>query len=365
MKINAIAFYLPQYHPTPNNDIWWGKGFTEWTNVAKAKKLFPGHYQPHIPADLGFYDLRLPIVRQQQADLARKAGINGFCYYHYWFGDGVEELSLPFHEVVNSNEPNFPFCLCWANESWYKKLWNNDGSISEKKILAEQKYLGLEDDIKHFNSMLKAFQDKRYIKIDGRLLFVIYKPLDSPTIKKTLEVWQKLAVENGLKGFYFAGFSFLADIEGEKILDLGFDAVISCRHNRDKIHNISWAIRKAISVLFRIPRISIYNKLWPKLIGFNEKNNDRYIPVIIPNWDHTPRSGVKGDVIINSTPKEFKKHCLDVFTSIMKKNNKVVFIKSWNEWGEGNYMEPDLKYGHGYINAMKEAKDESETQHSI
>lgn len=360
MEINTIAFYLPQYHPTANNDLWWGKGFTEWTNVAKARKLFPGHYQPHIPADLGFYDLRLPIIRFQQAELARKAGITGFCYYHYWFGDGHEELSLPFNEVVKTKEPDFPFCLCWANESWYKKMWNKDGAVTDKKLLVEQKYLGKEDDSKHFYSLINAFNDKRYIKVDGHLLFVIYKPLDSPNIKETIETWQKLAKQNGLKGFYFAGFSFLAEKEGPKILSLGFDAVISCKHNRDKIHNFLWAIRKVSSMFFRIPRITRYNKLWPKLIGRLEKTDDNYIPVIIPNWDHTPRSGINGDVIINSTPAEFKKHCIDVFNAIKLKKNKLAFIKSWNEWGEGNYMEPDLKYGHGYINAMKEAKDETE-----
>jgi lipopolysaccharide biosynthesis protein len=158
MDSQIIAFYLPQFHPTPHNDLWWGKGFTEWTNVGKAKPLYPGHYQPKVPADLGYYDLRLPEVRQEQAKLAQKAGVTGFCYYHYWFENGFEELDKPFKEVVNSGEPKFPFCLCWANESWYSKFWNKDGT-SSKKILAEQKYLGSEDHIKHFYSLLKAFKD--------------------------------------------------------------------------------------------------------------------------------------------------------------------------------------------------------------
>ena len=137
-KPRVIAFYLPQYHPTPHNDEWWGKGFTEWTNVARAKKLFPGHYQPKIPADLGFYDLRLPEVREQQAQLAGEAGVDGFCYYEYWFGNGHEELERPFKEVVESGRPDFPFCLCWANESWKKKSWSKDGAIFDSKLLAEQ-----------------------------------------------------------------------------------------------------------------------------------------------------------------------------------------------------------------------------------
>lgn len=149
-KPKLIAFYLPQYHPTLDNDKWWGKGFTEWTNVGKAKPLFIGHYQPKVPADLGYYDLRVPEVRELQASLAKEAGIYGFCYYHYWFGNGRKELELPFAEVLKSEKPNFPFCLCWANESWHSKFWNKDGSI-EKKILIEQLYPGDDDIINHFN----------------------------------------------------------------------------------------------------------------------------------------------------------------------------------------------------------------------
>ena len=164
MKPKIIAFYLPQYHPTEHNNLWWGKGFTEWTNVAKAKPLFKGHYQPKIPADLGFYDLRLSEIRQQQAVLAQEAGINAFCYYEYWFGEGEEELDMPLREVVNSGEPEFPFCLCWANESWYQKSWNRDGAIVDKKVLALQRYPGDADIKAHFNARLHAFQDHRYLK---------------------------------------------------------------------------------------------------------------------------------------------------------------------------------------------------------
>lgn len=350
-----IAFYLPQYHPTPHNDEWWGKGFTEWTNVAKAKPLFHGHEQPKIPADLGFYDLRMPEVREQQATLAKEAGVDAFCYYEYWFGNGHEELELPFGDVVKTGKPDFPFCLCWANESWFKKFWNNDGNVVDKKILAEQTYPGADDYRAHFLARLKAFQDPRYVKVDGKLLYVIYKPFDSPEVKVFMNVWQQLSQEYGLPGFYFAAFTFWADTEGAKILEDGFDAVISCRNNRDKIHNFSWALRKIKSIVLHRPRINSYKKMWPRLISDLERSNNHYVPVIMPNWDHTPRSGVNGDLFTGSTPQEFEKHCKDVLRSVSEKKNPLVFIKSWNEWGEGNYMEPDLRYGKGYINALKSA----------
>lgn len=354
MKPQIIAFYLPQYHPTEHNDLWWGKGFTEWTNVAKARRLFPGHYQPKIPADLGFYDLRLAEVREEQAVLAREAGVDCFCYYHYWFGNGSQELERPFTEVVETGKPDFPFCLCWANESWYKKFWNNDGALIDKKVLVEQTYPGDDDNTKHFYSLLKAFKDKRYFKVNGKLLFVIYKPLELKDVKRFMEQWQRLAKENGLPGFYFSGFTFFADTKGDEILRSGFNSVVSCRHNRDKVHNVSWFIRKIISMLSGCPRMIRYKKIWPRLISDLERRNDKYIPVMMPNWDHTPRSGRKGDLFFNSSPEEFKKHCKDVLTSVKDKKTPLCFIKSWNEWGEGNYMEPDVKYGKGYIHALKE-----------
>lgn len=163
-KPRIIALYLPQYHPFPENDEWWGKGFTEWTNVARARKLFPGHNQPHIPADLGFYDLRLPEVRMQQAELAKQAGIEGFCYYDYWFGNGKRLMERPITEVINSQKPNFPFCFAWANHSWYKKLWDPK-QPGKDKLLIKQEYPGIKDYTEHFYTLLPAFKDNRYVKV--------------------------------------------------------------------------------------------------------------------------------------------------------------------------------------------------------
>lgn len=350
-----IAFYLPQYHPTEHNNEWWGEGFTEWTNVAKAKPLYPGHYQPKIPADLGFYDLRMPEVRKKQAELAKKAGVTGFCYYHYWFGDGEQELELPFNKVVESGEPDFPFCLCWANETWSRKFWNKDGNVAEKKDLAVQKYLGKEDDIKHFYSLLPAFKDQRYMRIDGKLIFMIYRPLAFENVTSFMNLWNKLAKENGLEGFHFIGYSLMADNEYDQIKDLGFDSICSCRLGNTSKRNLFWLLRRVLSVFTKIPIIIPYKKIAPKLIQNIEKEHNDVYPTMLPNWDHTPRSGYNGYLYSNCEPQLFEKHANDVIKAVMNKpqNRRICFLKSWNEWGEGNYMEPDLKYGHSYIDALK------------
>ena len=230
--IKVIAFYLPQFHPTKQNDEWWGKGFTEWTNVGKAKKLYPFHYQPKIPSELGYYDLRLPEVREAQVELAKEANVYGFCYYHYWFSEGNEILDRPFKEVVNSGHPDFPFCLCWANQSWHSKFWNKDGT-STKKLLVEQLYLGEHDNKSHFLSLLTAFKDKRYIKVEGRLLFMIYDPISFPSFLEFKNQWNKLAVSYGLPEFYFVAQTFNKD-KVDYLLSLGYDGVNHC-HRLDNI----------------------------------------------------------------------------------------------------------------------------------
>lgn len=355
----VIAYYLPQFHPTPNNDLWWGKGFTEWTNVAKAKKLFRNHYQPHIPADLGFYDLRLPEVREQQAEMARYAGITAFCYYHYWFENGKEELDRPFKDVLKLGKPNFPFCLCWANESWYNKMWNKDGAIVSKKLLIEQKYLGSEDNRKHFESLLPAFKDNRYLKINDKIVFVIYRPLQFVGITEFIKQWRVLAQTNGLNDFYFVGYSYEVEKEYDAIVDLGFDAVNSCgivnfkNKSNSFLHKFKTRLNNYKRILFKRPDVHQYKDVLSSFINYEYDEKENVLPTIIPNWDHTPRSGVNGYLFENSTPEYFSRHLKELKDLLQKKNNKLCFLKSWNEWGEGNYVEPDLKYGWGYLNSLK------------
>ena len=203
-KLRSIAFYLPQYHPIPENDEWWGKGFTEWTNVTKAKPIFRDHYQPHLPADLGYYDLRLPEVRQAQAELAKEYGIGGFCYYHYWFS-GKRLLERPFNEVLASGKPDFPFCLCWANESWSRR-W--DGQ--ETQVLTKQTYDGVSDTKNHIHWLIKAFKDPRYIRINDKPLFLIYRAKEIPELERMIVIWREEAEKAGLTGLYLCSVDWTA-----------------------------------------------------------------------------------------------------------------------------------------------------------
>ena len=362
-KPKIIAFYLPQFHPTPDNDKWWGKGFTEWTNVGKAKPLFKGHYQPKVPADLGYYDLRLPEVREAQAELAKEAGIYGFCYYHYWFGNGKEELELPFNEVLRLGKPDFPFMLCWANESWHKKFWNKDGVGSSKEILIEQTYPGEQDHIDHFYRLLPAFKDPRYIQINGKPAFMIYKPLEFPNIKEFIALWNNMAIKEGFNGIYFIGHvQNFKDIEKIKnFKEFGLNAVNTALvwNPRDILSDqkmFLWKNRFYKRILAR-PLSFKYKKMMPYFISpYNKLQN--FFPTIIPNWDHSPRSGINGYIINDSTPEDFITHIKQVLEIVKEFDEPIIFLKAWNEWGEGNYMEPDLKYGKGYILALKKALEE-------
>lgn len=360
MKAKVIALYLPQFHPTPDNDLWWGEGFTEWTNVAKAQKLYRGHYQPRIPANLGFYDLRLPEVREKQAEMARRAGVSAFCYYHYWFGNGKQELERPFNEVVACGKPDFPFCLCWANTSWDYKQWNKNGT-SINRTLCEMTYPGPKDHETHFYSLLNAFRDPRYLKYKGRLIFMIYQPLLFPLLTGFIEQWNELALKNGLGGFYFIGHcqnpKTLDDINQLKFLGLDAVNVLHLTNFAGTSQNLFARVWNYLShqVLNR-PYINDYSKILDKLIGEEDRRNDVF-PSLVPNWDHTPRSGRGGYLYENCEPKLFEKHCRMVIEEVQDKpqEDRIIFLKSWNEWGEGNYMEPDLRYGFGYIDALKRA----------
>jgi hypothetical protein len=355
-KPRLIAFYLPQFYPTKENDEWWQKGFTEWTNVGNAKPLFRGHYQPRVPADLGYYDLRVPEVREQQAELAKEAGIEGFCYWHYWFA-GRRLLDKVFNEVVETSKPDFPFCLCWANHSWYQKTWD---PTKPDRLLIEQTYPGEKDYIDHFNAMLPAFKDERYIKVNGKLLYGIYSPMDIPDFKMFKSIWNDLAKQSGLGGFVFFGFTYQENAVDE-LLGLGYDyvSVDYLTHIFDQSSFVKKAVKKLKRYIDSKPnKVYSYDDYAEALLNSFDANKNIW-PTLLPNYDHSPRSANRGIILHDFSPEKWKQLCKQVFDKCKNRNieENLVFVKAWNEWGEGNYMEPDLRFGKGFITKTKEALD--------
>ena len=361
-KARVLALYLPQFHPIPENDEWWGKGFTEWTNVGKAKKLFPGHYQPHVPADLGYYDLRVPETREAQANLAREYGVEGFVYWHYWFGNGKRLLERPFNEVLASGKPDFPFCLAWANESW-KGFWHG---LEDRNTLIEQKYPGKEDYIAHFNAVLPAFKDKRYIRCNGHPMFFIYRSDCLPD--DFIETWQELAKKNGIPSIYFVGH--VQHLYTKDRCEKEIKRLKTHKYSAINIMNLLGEYVRKPMWLYLLRRVLLCNRflykyhLIPDIRPYCRENiespadDDPFvIPSVAPGWDHTPRTGKEGRVLIGSTPEKFEEIVRIQLGKIMHKpfEERFLVVKSWNEWAEGNYLEPDLKYGRRYLQALRNA----------
>lgn len=357
-RVRAIAFYLPQFYPTIENDEWWAPGFTEWTNVGKAKPLFRGHIQPRVPADLGYYDLRVPETRVKQAEMAQAHGIEGFCYWHYWF-NGHRLLDRVFSEVVSSGEPNFPFCLCWANHSWYAKTWDDN---SPDKLLIEQTYKGIDDYTNHFYAMLPAFKDSRYIKVDGKPVFGLFSTSfnDFRLFAKT---WNALAKKNGIEEFFF--FGLCQETYQIKIaIENGFkhvvvDNLVDAHYHADNkiTRKIGFLKRK----YFHKPYVVHYEKYVDYTIDFfknNYETNHHIIPCIEPGFDHSPRSGYRGTVFDKNTPDKWGEVCkniIDIISNSQTHNDKLMFIKAWNEWAEGNYLEPDIHNGRDFLEQLRES----------
>ena len=356
-NIKAIAFYLPQYHPIPENNKWWGKGFTEWRNVTKAQPLFPGHYQPHLPADLGFYDLRLPEVRQAQADLAREYGIYGFCYYHYWF-NGKRLLERPFNEVLASGKPDFPFCLCWANENWTRR-W--DGQ--EKDILMQQIYTE-EDDRLHIQYLAKAFKDPRYIRIDGKPLFLVYRAKRLPNPHKTTQIWREEAHKLDI------GEIFLAKVESFKNEHtdprlIGFDAAVEFQPDWAHLGGVHlqsrkpWKIARKLGLAnqaYAVNKIYDYSAIVERMLSKSIPPYLRF-PCVTPSWDNTARRKTDAAILKDSSPQLYEywlKNIIKNYSS-QEYDDKLVFINGWNEWAEGNHLEPCQKWGRAYLEATRRA----------
>ncbi len=280
VHMDVIAHYLPQFHPIPENDEWWGKGFTEWTNVAKARPLFRGHVQPHLPGELGFYDLRVGEVREAQADLAQRHGVTGFCYWHYWFA-GKRLLERPFDEVLASGLPDFPFCVSWANQTW-SGIWHG----APDRVLIEQTYPGEEDDLEHFSNLRRAFEDPRYIRIAGKPLLCVYQPGLLPNAAQFVERWQKMAHDAGLGGLYL--IAGLGESDYNSHVEDGFDAAAYYKLPFLRDNWFRFRSRLHAHGIVRYPRRFHYADALPDLPG---NLRGRVFPGVYPNWDNTPRLG--------------------------------------------------------------------------
>ena len=345
--IRAIAFYLPQYHPIPENDKWWGKGFTEWTYVTRARALFPGHYQPNLPGELGFYDLRLEEVREAQADLAREHSIYGFCYHYYWFG-GKRLLERPLSEMLATGRPDFPFCLSWANENWTRR-W--DGR--EQEILLKQEY-SPEGDLAFIQELLPIFSDRRYIRVQGKPLLLVYRTESLPNPKKTAEIWREESIRAGLGDLYLCRVESFSAVDPESI---GFDA--ACQFpplligspELDPVLVFNGSDPSAFK-----GKMFDYNGLAQQALH-SETQYKRFFGVT-PCWDNTPRRRNNAYMWLNSQPRTYEDwlgQAVKNTVAVYHGDERLIFVNAWNEWGEGCHLEPDERFGRAYLEATRRA----------
>jgi len=380
----ALAFYLPQFHPIPENNDWWGEGFTECMNLRQATPRFAEHYQPRLPSELGYYDLRSSETREAQAELARSHGIEGFCYWHYWFA-GRRLLERPFNAVLESGEPNFPFCLAWANHSWTASWVGRPW-----ELFVDQTYPGRADYEAHFHAVRDAFADGRYITVDGKPLFIVFRPDKLANSLEFTDCWRELALKAGFKGLYLLGIlnagadsralgldggvhkglgnllSFLPSRVQRKAEARRRSQILLERPSLAYVHQAiartrrpSWLgplddLHDGLSEGLLLPSVCSYRELVDAATRRMQVSGDEY-PCVIPNWDNTPRVGRWGWVLHESSPELFARHLRHALSFVADRpfDQRLVFIKSWNEWAEGNHLEPDERYGRGYLEATR------------
>lgn len=370
--MKVIAFYLPQFHETKENNEWWGEGFTEWTNLKNSKPLYENHYQPRVPKNEFYYDLLEDEVKAWQIDLAKKYGLYGFCAYHYWF-EGKMILQKPMEQYLDNKDLDFPFCFCWANETW-TSTWATYNQ--QPKVLALQTYGDKEAWRKHFNYLLPFFKDKRYIKIDDKPLMVIYRPEDIECLNEMIDYWQELAIANGLNGITIASqrFSFVYNEKIDKSrvdycieYEPGFALRDMRSKSADRIIKFKTNVSKVLHKIFgrsirdftkKLDRKS-YDEVWEKVLS-RKPLNEKMIPGAFVDWDNSPRYGNKATVFDGASPEKFKKYMKkQIAHARTEYKQDMMFLFAWNEWSEGGYLEPDEKYGEGYLQALKEALEET------
>jgi len=367
--ILALAYYLPQFHPIPENDAWWGKGFTEWRSVAGARRLFRGHYQPHVPADLGFYDLRLDGIRAEQADLARQARLSGFIYWHYWL-HGRELLDRPLKALLRQKEVRFPFCVAWANHDWTRRWVGGDGAV----VLA-QRY-SPDDDLRHILALRPALTDERYVTYDGRPIIFVYRSADLPDARATTDIWREEASRWGLPGLYLVSLES-APRERRDPRPCGFDAALQ--------HEPAWWEMPRSSARHLVARkmCRAIGSSYPVVVRYKDfaeaalKRTESSMALGYPRWpgvavgfDNTPRYGHRrrGTVLTGATPAAYegwlraaiegaRQTCERFYPGPARQ--PLVAINAWNEWAEGMHLEPDLRYGIGFVEATQRAITEA------
>lgn len=368
-----IPFYLPQFHTIPENDKWWGKGFTEWTNVKKAVPLYPGHDQPRIPLGEKYYNLLDDEVKIQQAQMAKKYGIFGFCYYHYWFKDGKQLLEKPAEQMLVNKAVDLPFCFCWANENWSK---NWDGG--NREVIMKQDYGTKKDWEKHFQYLLPFFKDERYITVHGKPLFVIYKPEQIIDVYQMAVYWRKRAAEEGLPGIclafqfptYYTDMYYRDDIFDYRI---GFEPVYSRNISSLKKPGTSDKVKKlraligenAVSAYRKAKRsgmgassasvsqslsLYFYDETWESILEANW--TEEFLPGALVDWDNTPRNK-HGVAYTGFSIEKFQMYLTKLIARAKSENKPMIFINAWNEWGEGAFLEPDEKYEYQKLEAVK------------
>ena len=332
-----IAFFLTQFHPTPQNNRWWGKGFTEWTNVTKAAPLYEGHYQPHLPSDMGFYDLRLRQTRHEQIALAKQYGIGGFCYHYYWFS-GERILNEPLDDMLADPQSDMPFCLCWANENWTRR-W--DGADHE--ILMEQKYRPIDDE-NFIRDLLPVLQDPRYIRVDGKPFLIVYNPQHMPNAKASSEVWRKYCREQGLGEIHICA---ALTHRNEDYVQFGFDSGVEFPPHNVRAPNIS------AEVDFFQPfygTVMQYADVAASYVGRQYKGGNVF-KTVFPSWDNAARTKARAVAIANGVPDNYEFWLSSTVDAAKAAGQDLVFINAWNEWAEGCHLEPDRRFGHGFLEA--------------
>ncbi len=384
MTMKIISFYLPQFHNIPENDEWWGPGFTEWTNVKKAEPLFDGHEQPKVPLNANYYNLLDNSVKKWQIELAKEAGIYGFCYYHYWF-NGKLLLEKPMEQLLEDASLDFPFCVCWANEAW-TKAW-----VNENKVLIPQHYGSTKEWKEHFDYLLPFFNDSRYIRVNGKPLFVIYRPEVVEPLNEMLDFWNELAIAEGFAGISFAyqqiGLDQLKGDNSRFDFDIEFQPVYAQIFNPTHVKGIKgtrfWkyvraAKRKSFSAIERLTGndldrvsesllsnsadVSTYNydDRWEDILAMSPVT-EKSVPGAFVSWDNTPRRGRKGTVCVGATPEKFYGYMKRLICKARHEyRSDFIFLTAWNEWAEGSYLEPDTFNGKGYLDAIRRALVETD-----